>query len=99
MHARSVFESFITLFRLWNIVCLQEDVEEECSKYGAVLHCYVEAKAPGGFVYMMFAQVAAAVQAATALNGRWFAGRGITVEYVQPEMYKSQFPEAASRCE
>ena len=69
---------------------------EESGKYGAVLHCYVEAKLPGGLVYMVFAQVESAVKAATALHGRWFAGRGITVEYVRPEVYETKFPEVAA---
>ena len=60
-----------------------------------MLHSFVEAKLPGGLVYIMFAQVEAAVKAATALNGRWFAGRGITVEYLPPDFYESKFPEAA----
>ncbi len=76
--------------------CAQEDVVEESRKYGAVLHCYVEAKLPGGLVYMVFAQVESAVKAATALHGRWFAGRGITVEYVRPDLYETKFPEAAA---
>ncbi|CAM9418416.1 unnamed protein product, partial [Heterosigma akashiwo] len=74
---------------------VKEDVEEECSKYGPVLHSYVEAQRPGGLVYLLFSTVAAAQQAAQALNGRWFAGRAISVEYLVPEAYVAQFPEAS----
>lgn len=37
----------------------QDDVEEECSKHGRVLHIYVEAKLPGGLVYLFFADLEA----------------------------------------
>ena len=74
---------------------IKEDVEDECSKYGAVMHSHVETQQPGGFVYMLFSLTDAAVKAATALNGRWFAGRGITVEYLTPEAYEGMFPDSA----
>lgn len=38
-----------------------------------------------------------ATKSALALHGRWFAGRMITVDYLQPEAYVAKFPEAAGR--
>lgn len=35
---------------------IQEDVEDECGKYGAVKHVYVDPKTPGGMVYALFAE-------------------------------------------
>lgn len=70
---------------------IKEDVLEECSKYGKVNHAYVETKIPGGFVYLRFAAVEAAAEAARNLNGRWFAGKMITVSYINPAEYQAKF--------
>lgn len=78
---------------------IKEDVEDECSKHGTVLHSYVETKEPGGLVYLLFSAVAGATAAATALNGRWFAGRMLTVDYLPPNVYIAKFPEAAQAIE
>jgi len=76
-------------------VDVKEDVEEECSKFGVVLHSYVEARQPGGLVYLLFSSTNASIKAAQSLHGRWFAGRGITVEYMSPSSYVAKFPEAS----
>lgn len=70
---------------------IKEDVSEECRKHGKVNHCYIENKIPGGFVYLRFAAVEAASEAAQSLNGRWFAGRMITVSFVNPAEYQAKF--------
>jgi RNA-binding protein 23/39 len=75
---------------------IKEDVEAECSKYGKVVHTFVEGAAPGGLVWVMFAAAPAAAASAAALNGRFFAQRMIRVDYVQPTDYVSKFPETAS---
>lgn len=74
---------------------IKEDVEGECSKYGAVLHSHVETTQPGGLVYLLFSSQDTAVRAAHSLHGRWFAGRMITCEFLNPDMYAVQFPQAA----
>ena len=66
---------------------IKEDTEQECSKYGQVLHCYVEAVKPGGLVYLAFADTEGATAAAKNLNGRFFAGRTVTAEYLPAEKY------------
>jgi RNA-binding protein 39 len=70
---------------------IKEDVTEECGKFGAVLHCHVEDRRPGGMVYMRFPSPQAASEAANSLNGRWFAGRMITVDFINPQEYASLF--------
>ena len=70
---------------------IKEDVMEECGKYGKVNHAYVESKIPGGFVYLRFAAVEAASEAARNLNGRFFAGKMITVSFVNPAEYQAKF--------
>lgn len=64
---------------------IAEDVKEECSRYGQVLHCGVD-KNSKGFVYVRFGSVEAAVAAKTALHGRWYSGNQIVADYqfVQP---------------
>ena len=54
---------------------IREDVMEECGKYGTVVHCHVENRKPGGLVFLKFAALEPAVQAAISLNGRFFAGK------------------------
>ena len=66
---------------------IKEDTEGECSKYGQVLHCYVEAKKPGGLVFLAFSTVEGAAAAAANLNGRFFAGRTVTAEYLPAATY------------
>lgn len=70
---------------------IKEDVTEECSKYGKVNHCFVENRVSGGFVYIRFAAVEAASDAAKHLNGRWFAGKLITVSFINPAEYQAKF--------
>ena len=70
---------------------IEEDVTIECQKFGAVLHCHVEKTRPGGLVYMRFPTAQAASAAANSLNGRWFAGRMITVTFINSQEYAAQF--------
>jgi RNA-binding protein 23/39 len=69
---------------------IAQDVSEECSQYGRVLHVHVD-KNSLGFVYLRFETAQAAVQAGQALHGRWFAGRMVSAEYIPPVVYEAQF--------
>jgi RNA-binding protein 39 len=66
---------------------IREDVMEECAKHGAVEHCHIEKNKPGGMVFVKLRSVDAAAKTAAVLNGRFFAGRMITVTYLDPAMY------------
>lgn len=70
---------------------IKEDVMEECRKFGAIVHCYVDTKTTGGNVYLKFASVQSSVEAANNLNGRWFAGKMITCRFIHPNEYMTQF--------
>jgi RNA-binding protein 39 len=70
---------------------VKEDVTEECSKFGAVEHCYVESIKPGGIVFVRFTNVDSSRMAALSLNGRFFAGRQISLEYIDPAKYSTLF--------
>ncbi|KAK3289540.1 hypothetical protein CYMTET_3039 [Cymbomonas tetramitiformis] len=72
---------------------IQEDVKEECGKYGPVQHCFVD-KDSKGFVYLKFAGVESAMAAQRALHSRWFAGRMITVDYQFLAVYENRFPDS-----
>ena len=65
---------------------LQEEVAEECNKYGIVESCKVDKQSsPSGLVYMTFSDVDGATKAANNLHGRYFAQRFITVKYIDPK--------------
>lgn len=70
---------------------IKDDVTVECEKFGAVLHCHVEDRRPGGLVFMRFPAPEDASAAANSLNGRWFAGRMITVDFMSPQEYAALF--------
>jgi RNA-binding protein 39 len=78
---------------------IKEDTQQECSKFGSVLHMYVEARRPGGLVFVVFGTTASASKAVAHLHGRWFAGRTITVEYIAPAAYAAALPDAAPAIE
>lgn len=66
---------------------IKEDVMEECGKHGEVEHCLIEKTKPGGMVFVKLRSVDAAAKTAQSLNGRFFAGRMITVTFLEPAMY------------
>ncbi|XVF15005.1 hypothetical protein REPUB_Repub09cG0111800 [Reevesia pubescens] len=68
---------------------IKEDVEEECSKYGRVMHIYVD-KNSAGFVYLRFDSTEAAGKAQRAMHMRWFAGRTILALFMQPGEYEAR---------
>ncbi|CAE5985469.1 unnamed protein product [Arabidopsis arenosa] len=72
---------------------IEEDVKEECSKFGNLNHIYVD-KNSIGFVYLRFENAQAAIGAQRALHGRWFAGKMITATYMTTEVYEAKFPES-----
>mmetsp|Transcript_18655 Transcript_18655/g.57348 ORF Transcript_18655/g.57348 Transcript_18655/m.57348 type:complete len:177 (-) Transcript_18655:2102-2632(-) len=70
---------------------IQEDVTAECDKFGKVLHVHVDAVSSRGLVHILFHDQDAARQAAESLHGRWFAGRLIAVQFVDPKTHRLQF--------
>jgi hypothetical protein len=74
--------------QMWHEI--NEDVRDECSKHGQILHIQVDAQSQG-FVYLKFDSAAAAASARQTLNMRWFAGRLITCDFTPVAVYDSQF--------
>ena len=53
---------------------IRDDVIDECTRHGSVLHIYVDKMAPQGNVYVKCNSISSAVAAVNSLHGRWFAG-------------------------
>ena len=66
------------------------DTEEECAKFGTVRHIFVD-KNSQGFVYIKFADDAAAVAAQKALHQRYFGGRTVSAEFQFLKVYDNYF--------
>lgn len=76
---------------------LAEDVRDECiSKYGPVVHLFVEPKSQG-VVFVRFQLKEDAGKARTSLNARWFGGRRIQAAFVRDEDYAERFPNVAGK--
>ncbi|RHY63588.1 hypothetical protein DYB38_001667 [Aphanomyces astaci] len=75
----------------WHVE-IQQDVEDECSRYGKVVHSFVEKDKDGGLVYICFDAVSAAREAAHRLHGRWFNMRQISVRFMPTQEYVGMFP-------
>jgi len=73
---------------------IRDDVEEECSKFGKVKHIFVDKSSTQGLVYLRFDSVPGAQQCIKAFNGRWFASRQITADFVADSLYFLKFPKA-----
>ena len=70
---------------------IKEDVLIECDKHGKVAHLHVDAVSSRGLVHILFDTVDAAKSTATSLHGRWFAGRLVSVTYVDPKTHRLQY--------
>lgn len=73
---------------------IRNDVIEECSKHGGVLHVYVDKSSSQGNVYAKSPTIAIAVASVNSLHGRCFAGRVVTASYIPISNYHSLFPDA-----
>jgi len=71
---------------------IQEDVTEECSKYGKVVVCVVDKANRNGLIYVKFDSIPAAANAVQALNGRFFAGKAIAVHYLAAPIFDKFLP-------
>ncbi|CAG7911619.1 unnamed protein product [Brassica rapa] len=68
---------------------IEDDVGQECSKYGQVNHIYVDKKS-AGFVYLRFESVQAAAAAQRAMHMRWFAQKMISATFMPPNEYEAK---------
>lgn len=70
-----------------------DDVREECSKFGAILHMSLQRNNEGE-VYVMFQKAKDAKEASESFKGRWFANRQINADFVSKDFYHQMFPNA-----
>ncbi|XP_065915314.1 RNA-binding protein 39-like isoform X2 [Dysidea avara] len=75
---------------------IQDDVLEECNKYGNVVHIYVDKTSSEGVVFVKCQTPAVAAAAFNSLNGRFFAGKQIKAIIIPEFQYHSIFPNAVS---
>jgi len=73
---------------------LTEDIKEECSKHGQLRHMYIDRYSQNGVVYVRFVAVSQATAASNELQGRWFGGRQIEVQFIPEGNYLTKFPHA-----
>jgi RNA-binding protein 39 len=72
---------------------IKEDVEEEATKFGTLKHIFVD-KNSMGMVYVRYNDIDGAKQLVSAFNGRWFASRQISADFVPDTTYLMKFPSA-----
>jgi len=72
---------------------IKEDVEEEANKFGALKHIFVD-KNSLGMVYVRYNDIEGAKKLVSAFNGRWFASRQISADFVPDTTYLMKFPSA-----
>lgn len=68
---------------------LTQEIHEECSKFGNLLHIKVLGTKVGE-VFMKYDDVPSAQLAVAALNGRWFAGKQIQAMFVPQAIYQNR---------
>lgn len=69
---------------------VEDDVREECSRFGEVKHIFLDRNS-SGFVYVKFADQHGASAAHRALNGRFYSGKQLVVEYQFLHTYNAYF--------
>ncbi|KAG2454354.1 hypothetical protein HYH02_001379 [Chlamydomonas schloesseri] len=69
---------------------VEADVRDEGSRFGEVVHVWVDARSKG-FVYLRYSSTQAAEAAHRALHGRWYGGRQLVAEYQFAQVYSTHF--------
>uniref|UniRef100_A0A0X3NQD0 RNA-binding protein 39 n=2 Tax=Schistocephalus solidus TaxID=70667 RepID=A0A0X3NQD0_SCHSO len=75
---------------------IRDDVIEECSKFGGILHLFVDQTSAQGNVYVKCPSIAIATQCVNMLHGRYFSGRLVTAAYVPLVNYHQLFPDSST---
>jgi len=72
---------------------VMEAVTEECAKFGTVEDIFVDERSPDGLVFINLDSISAAEQTKSLLDGRWYAGKMVSVAYLTAETYRSKRPK------
>ena len=62
---------------------IEADVKSECENYGRVEHIKLERNS--GCIYVKYDDISGSMKAREALNGRFFGGQTISVDYITPK--------------
>lgn len=73
---------------------LKDDVIEECSKHGGIVHINIDLSNKDGNVYVKCPSISIAMSVTAALNGRYFGGKVIKTAFIPITNYHQLFPEA-----
>jgi len=73
---------------------IADDIKDECSRFGRIMHVSVDRRSNDGSVYLRFSQNNEATKAYTDLNGRWFGGLQIESHYIPEKEYTRKFPSS-----
>jgi len=93
----------------WTVVCFcfreteidweqdyRNDVLEEVTKLGIVVHIAVDKVSPEGNVYLKCLTADVCGKISQSFNGRWFAGRTIRAVPIPPPNYNTMFPDSSN---
>ena len=69
---------------------LRDGVEVECSRFGNVLHVFVDKHSSQGQVYVRFENVESAKAAQAKMHGRWFDERQLRCEYISDASFNAK---------
>jgi len=74
---------------------IREDTQEECSKFGKVLHVTVDPRGASGLIYVLYETAGQRQAAEIALNGRWFEGKKIMAAAIDDSMWQALASQAS----
>ena len=92
---RNMFDASTETEPEWDLD-LRDEVVEECSRYGSILHVFVDKASPDGCVYLKYLELVGAEACKAKMDGRYFAQKRLSADYVTPMTYEKRFPDAAS---
>jgi RNA-binding protein 39 len=74
---------------------IRDEVLEEASTLGAVVHIFLDDKSVGD-VYLKFADIGACQAAQLKMHNREFGGKTVLAEYMADAAYAAKFPDSAN---
>lgn len=76
---------------------IREDTNEECSKFGKVLHVTVDPRGATGLIYVLYESPGQRQAAELALNGRWFEGKKIMAAGIDDTIWQDLASQAQGK--
>jgi RNA recognition motif-containing protein len=76
---------------------IREDTQEECGKFGKVLHVTVDPRGANGVIYVLYENPGQRNAAEQALNGRWFEGKKIIANSIDDSIWQDLAKQAGGK--